>query len=277
MDYQKGFIGIDFSGSAARWGPKVTRPTIWIASLTRGRPPVVEWLFPVQDLPGEGLPFPRLAEFLRRGDFAGAGIDAPFSVPDEAMPEGGWAALIESVDTLAAAGRPFPTANAFLRMLGVDPPRKTFRCTERHWQSNGVTVRSTLWWTPRGGAPFSVACMKLIAMAGKSRCWPWAQPPRRGFLVEAFPAAQLQQWTLNHRGYNGDKGAATRRKIVHKLRERVDFRYFEGLVLRSADALDAVLSAFAAMAVATGTAVMPEGLSESNLAIRQEGWIAVCG
>jgi hypothetical protein len=109
-----------------------------------------------------------------------------------------------------------------------------------------VNVRSTLWWKHRGGAPFAAACMKLIASAGQPPCWPWASANRgTGTLAEAFPAAQLRQWCLDHQGY-GPQGGDVR-------------------------ALDAVLVAFAAIAVVNECAVdWPAGSP-----IDDEGWIGV--
>jgi Protein of unknown function (DUF429) len=238
------FLGIDFSGSAGKWRPTVNTPTVWIAGLSdRGIPEVVS-LMPVQRLPGTGNAFARLAALLSTGNFIAAGIDAPFSVPAEFIPPGGWRELIDLNGRLPHDGRPFPDAMVFLEALTDMPPGKPLRRTEDEWRRRGVNVRSTMWRTPQGGAPFAAACMTLIAMSGPRPCWPWIGPAK-GMLVEAFPAARLRQWCMEHQGYNGPEGADPRSRIVDGLPGRVSFGKHETAVRESADALDAVLAAFA--------------------------------
>jgi hypothetical protein len=208
---------------------------------------------------------------LTEGVHAAAGIDAPFCVPAHVMPADGHPALIALVDRLnCPPARPFPRGDAFLDALGIVTPVKSLRQTERLWRGRGINVRSSLWWKPRGGASLATACLKLIARAGRPPCWPWS-PPVRGCLAEAFPAAQLRQWGLPHQKYNGPDGAANRAAIVRAVSERLDFGPFRDDCLRSADALDAVLAAFGAIAVTTGTlaAPVPDDADPS------EGWIAV--
>ena len=268
------FIGIDFSGSHGKWKPTVSKPTVWLASVDDGAAPKVEWLHSVQELASGTPPFEWLAGFLRSGRFKGAGIDAPFSVPIEYIPDGGWPGLVTAIGKIAEDGRPFPRADSFLGAIGCQTQRKVLRKTEAFWRGEGINVRSTLWWKPRGGAPFAAACIKLIAAAGLPRCWPWTDPAP-GFLVEACPAAQLRKWNLDHQRYNGTDGAPVRGRIVEALKGRIDFGRFEAVVRGSADALDAVLAAFAPMAVWNRTAVMPENATVSDGPIDKEGWIAV--
>lgn len=83
--------------------------------------------------------------------------------------------------------------------------KKLWRHTESEWQTRGVNVRSTLWNGPRGGAPFTVACLTLLHRTGRP-IWPWCRD-EKNCLVEAFPAAQLRHWKLPFIGYNGVKGA----------------------------------------------------------------------
>jgi Protein of unknown function (DUF429) len=267
------YLGIDFSGDAARWKHTVStaRQTVWIAKVRQEASVKVEWVRPIQDFCGNEPPFQRLANFLRRGDFVAAGIDAPFSIPKPNVRScGGWKALIKAVDALALYdGRPFPKADQFLEMVNGGKRTNALRCTEQYWRSRRVNVRSTLWWKHRGGAPFTAACMKLIASAGQP-CWPWA-PANRGTLVEAFPAAQLRQWCLDHQGYSGSKGDVRRNRIVDNLSIRIEFGACETQVRQSPDALDAVLAAFAAIAVVNERAVVwPAGSP-----IDDEGWIGV--
>ena len=139
----------------------------------------------------------------------------------------------------------------------------------------GVNVRSTMWAGPRGGAPFAVACMTLLARHN-GPIWPIRMNGRRGcVLVEAFPAAQLRQWGRPHSGYNGPDGPATSRRtsILTWLQQERGLRLnseHRQACLSSADALDAVICIYAAAAVATDRLAI--GANEhSNI----EGSIAV--
>ncbi len=115
----------------------------------------------------------------------------------------------------------------------------------------------------------TAACLTLLGRVNRP-VWPF-EPASRAKLMEAFPAAQLRQWDLPHQGYGKPvEGAATRRAIVDRLAKRIALGPFEKLVLESADALDAVLCAYAAKAGTTGALrADPSPIS------RVEGWIAV--
>lgn len=256
------YIGIDFSGAAEQWRPTRSKPSVWIAELSDRPVPSVIALYPVQDLypvkdyDGPDSPFNRLAAFLGQGDYRAAGLDAPFSVPDAFLPESGWRGLLTLNDSLPHPRRPFPAADDFLAALTQTPPAKHYRQTETSWRKKGLNVRSSLWWKPRGGAPFTTACLKLIAMATPKACWPWTTADS-GMLVEAFPMAQLHHWGLDYQGYNGAAGHATRARIIAALAGRVDFGPHVAKVQASADALDAVLAGFAAIAASRGIAPPP--------------------
>jgi hypothetical protein len=143
---------------------------------------------------------------------------------------------------------------------------KPLRATEEHWRSQHINVRSTLWNGPRPGAPFTSACLQLLA-ATQLPCWPWysAGVP---LLVEAFSAAQLAAWNLPNSDYNDD--LRVRKTIIAGLSSRVEIP--EPLVehaMLSPDALDAIICAFAAVAVDQDRVrVAPEDPGD-------EGWIAV--
>ncbi|MCW5746753.1 MAG: DUF429 domain-containing protein [Alphaproteobacteria bacterium] len=91
-------------------------------------------------------------------------------------------------------------------------------------------------------------------------------------LVEAFPAAQLQSWNLPFQGYNGPNGANVRQEIVRALKQRVDFCEFREAAERSADALDAVVASFAAIAAYRGDV---RSSADNRTIVAREGWIAV--
>lgn len=250
------FLGIDFSGGAPGWKRRCSRPNVWIATIDAEG---LSDLRPVQELQGEGTPFDRLVELLAAGDFRAAGIDAPFSIPARHMPAGGHRALLTDVAAMEAANdRPFPRGAALVE-YAVEIARleraQPLRATEQIWRSRRVNVRSTLWNGPRGGAPFAIACLTLLARSGRP-VWPWSECP--GMLVEAFPAAQLRQWDLPFSGYADGPGRSIREGIAAALDSRI--RIPEDLrakMLSSSDALDAVLASFGAMAAAGGSLGVP--------------------
>ncbi len=148
---------------------------------------------------------------------------------------------------------------------------KPLRRTEKWWSDNGISVRSTLWWKPRGGAPFAAACMKLLARAGFPPCWPWSAKTE-GLIAEAFPAAQLCSWKLPFKMYDGSNGNDVRQEIIRGLEPRVNFGRFRKVVEQTADALDAVISSFAAIAAYRGETAPSDG---DDAIVSREGWIAV--
>lgn len=241
------FLGIDFSGGAGPWRPTCVRPTVWIATLEAFR---LADLHPVQQLEGDGPPFERLAALLREGRYRAAAIDAPFSLPERHMPPGGHAQLLADIAGLPpASDRPFPRGAAILayaRTFASIASAKPTRQTERQYNA----ARSTLWNGARPGAPFTAACLTLIARA-KRPVWPWKDAP--GMLVEAFPAAQLKAWGLPYTSYSSAEDRPARQAIVGHL-ERVRHLdiapAFRRQMLASPDALDSVIAAFAGRAAA---------------------------
>lgn len=271
------FVGVDFSGDHRKWAPKASRPSVWIsvAELENGRLNVAQ-ICPVQALPGSGGTMDRLARFLGSPSVCLGGIDAPFGIPDGVHHRHG-PALWHETDALRRNGQPFCRAPTFLAHLapGIPMPgRKTYRDTERHWIRNGVAVRSTTWWKPRGGAPFTAACMTLLARHQGS-VWPFDPAPSPTLpgptLCEAFPAAQLRQWSLPHTRYSREP--TLRRQILntlcrdHALRLGSEQRE---LCEEIPDALDAVICLYAGLAVRScRLAVLPSRSAAT------EGWIAV--
>ncbi len=242
------FLGIDFSGGASPWKSVCSRPTVWIATLEAFR---LTHLHPVQDLPGEGEPFDRLVSLLYEGRYRAAGIDAPFSLPQAHLPPGGHARLLADVAAMTPAGdRPFPRGEAILAYasgFSEIASAKVWRETERNC---GAMARSTLWNGARPGAPFTAACLTLLARA-KRPIWPWKDG--QGMLVEAFPAAQLAAWELPNTGYALPEEKPVRATILTALerRQHLDITpSFRKLMLNSPDALDAVVAAFGARAAA---------------------------
>jgi hypothetical protein len=267
------WLGIDFSGDQRKWSPRCSKSNVWIAEI-RGYEDALRLvdLRRVQQLQGEGSPFELLARLLSKRDFAAAGIDAPFSVPGDFIPNGRHKDLLDTVVALCV-DKPFPNGRTFAGSVVAGrhmASPKPLRETERAWQQKGVNVRSTLWTGPRGGAPMTAVCLSLLCKTG-CPIWPWVKDGP-GLLVEAFPAAQLNHWKLPFQRYNDldEVGASNRKEIVSFLEDgRLESGAFQPLLLSSADALDAVLCAFAAKAVSDGQ------LAHKVEAIDHEGQIAV--
>ena len=118
----------------------------------------------------------------------------------------------------------------------------------------------------------TAACLTLLAQADDA-IWPWEHTSGGTLLVEAFPAAQLLTWGLHFQGYSGNEIDARRKReiIVEYLRSRVQMAAVHVTELvHSADALDAVIAAFA------GIAVIEKRLRDQpDGPVRSEGWIAV--
>ncbi|MGH3640362.1 MAG: DUF429 domain-containing protein [Mycobacterium sp.] len=231
--------------------------------------------------PTVSTPFSRLAATLRTGEFSAAAIDAPFSVPAQFLPAGGHPQLLQHADGLARGQRYFCRGAEFVEAVsGVTPPldpKKPLRQTEDVWLKRKVNVRSTMWAGSRGGAPMTAACLTLLAEAARP-IWPW-QRSTEGLLVEAFPAGQLCHWRatrgerdLPFQGYNDSTppADAAREAIVKFLSTMIDLGAHDSVVRADADALDAVICAFAAVAVTRGhVGLLPP--DDDN----GEGWIAV--
>lgn len=258
------------------WRAGCGRSNVWIAEVNSSASGLrLSQLRRVQELPGAELPFERLVNLLRKGDYAATAIDAPFSVPAEYLPMGRHVALLRLAATLPLEGnRPFAKGRDLVHALDPSSPprgRKKYRVTDDEWREAGVTIRSTLWIDPRGGAPMTAACLTLLA-AVRRPLWPWTRA-RKGVIAEAFPAAQLARWELDRAGYNGetDQARKTRRTMLAALRQRLHLPpRLEAQMKSSADALDAVLCAFAAIAVTRGKLASRPGASA-----HAEGWIAV--
>lgn len=270
------WLGIDFSGSAAMWSPGCGRSNVWIATVARRRGApgglALADLRRVQALPGDGHPLDRLAALLARREHAAAGIDAPVALPARFAAGTTQAALRARVAALPRGGRPFADGPSFVRAVAgrappLDPP-KPLRAGEARFLRRGVNVRSSLWAGARGGAQMTSACFTLLHRAGVP-VWPF-DPPSPGVAVEAFPAGQLAGWRLPHVRYGAPDDAPARAVIVAALRARLDPGPFEPVLVAHADALDAVLCAFGAIAVTEDRLSEPPGEEAAR-----EGWIAI--
>lgn len=267
------WFGIDFSGDKRKWSSGCSKSNAWIAELRSSEGALrLADLRQVQKLQGAGSPFERLANLLSSCDFQASGIEAPFSVPEIFLPEGGHKALLDLVKKLSAEDA-FPTAETFANAVIAGRKMaspKPLRSTEQTWRRKGLNVRSTLWTRARGGAAMTAVCLSLLSKTG-CPIWPW-KTKGPGLLVEAFPAAQLKQWKLPFQQYNqpDQLGSANRKEIVSSLGDlRLEIGNFTPLLLSSADAVDAALCAFAAKGVSDGQ------LAEKIATVDDEGLIAV--
>lgn len=267
------YVGIDFSGGANPWKMKCKNPAVWIATVHDDEGYALTDLRPVQNLGGFGKPFERLVAFLKLGNFAAAAIDAPFALPSEHMPRGYYSQFLDQIRSLPnGTDRPFPLGAAIQALgetVAAKASKKPYRKTEKHWANLGVNTRSTMWNGIRGGSPFTAACLSLLSQVNRP-VWPW-HPVGEGMLVEAFPAAQLRWWGLPHQKYSGIAGRSNREKIIESmttfLNTDIEARR---LMMDSSDALDAVISCFAAIAVSTNRFEPPDHAID-------DGMIAVLG
>lgn len=268
------YLGIDFSGDHRMWSSGRRKSNVWI-SVVRSESGKLKLddLRRVQELAGSDPPFTRLINLLAYRDYRAAGIDAPFSIPHQYVPPGGHRKLLRifSEDHLLN-NRPFPEASVFVNAVAGQPrlnPPKPLRITEDCWKGRGLNVRSTLWAGTRGGAAMTSACLTLLHKA-KCPIWPWHEAGKAGLLVEAFPMAQLCHWGLPHEKYNGVNAVRIRKIILSEILTRIDLRKYMDELENSADALDAVLCAFAAIAVDTNKIAVPPAQAPIS-----EGWIAI--
>jgi hypothetical protein len=275
------YLGIDFSGSQTQWNSNTPASNVWVATVNAdGDRMQLAALVRVQRLPGDGRPFFRLSNLLRQRTYAAAAIDAPFSVPWWFFTDGldDHSHLLQIVNELPLnPAQDFPDQHTFVAAVRreiVFEFTKPLRVTESYWRGRTVEVRCTVWTGGRPGAPFASACVKLLAQAG-CEIWPWNGGDTIGVVVEAFPAAQLRQWGLPHRQYNGPAGQANREVIVADLTANRQLQISDSdlaTIRTDADALDAVICSYAARAVAENR--LGVGLPPFD-AWRLEGWIAV--
>jgi predicted nuclease with RNAse H fold len=272
------WLGIDFSGDYRRWSVGTTKSNVWVATVEESNGLKLKDLKQPQQLTGSGTPFERLIALLSERDFDAAAIDAPFSVPQEYVPNGSHGELLELVGNIPREGtRAFPSRKALLDALSKKgfplSPRKQYRQTDRYWLAQGVGVRPPLWNGARPGAPMTAACLTLLYRSG-CPIWPWSNSSKKGLLVEAFPAAQLRTWSMKFERYNGSSSERQeiREEIVDAVVKRVKVSLdFIKKMRESADALDAVVCSFAAIAVTRNQVAFPPQYPEAHA----EGWISV--
>ncbi len=170
---------------------------------------------------------------------------------------------------------PFGWPDAFVALMSGG-------CEVRSWQerdSERLRLRATdlaCREAPLSLTPMSVTMDRIAAPAMRwrllSRALEPASPPR----VEVYPAAALKSWDLPHQSYKRPEQVDARITILNALTRALALRPShaqEALLRDRADALDALIAALVARAVALDrTTKPPRGLEE--IASR-EGWIHV--
>lgn len=180
------------------------------------------------------------------------GIDVPLGWPDD---------FVASV-ARHHGGEPF---------RDEDPQRLVRRATDRWVRENTMQLPLSVS-TDRIAYP----AMRAARIIGRLS----AQPIDRGgggTIVEAYPAAALRVWNLQHQGYKRDKGRDVLAAIIGELRRRCTWMSADDAmwrrVARTDDALDALICALIARACTQGRChPIPQDLRG---AARREGWIAV--
>ena len=93
--------------------------------------------------------------------------------------------LLQDVAQFPTGDRPFAEGKKLVTYGGANASleeRKLMRKTEQFWRKRGVNVRSTLWDGPRGGAPFTVANLTLLAKVRRP-VWPWCRAAPGGVVA----------------------------------------------------------------------------------------------
>lgn len=179
-----------------------------------------------------------------------------------------------------------------LSMVGVDVPfgwpdafvalMQGKECDVRSWQQD-ESVRLRLRETdlacrqpPLSMTPMSVTMDRIAAPAMRWRLLTQGLAGVSVERVEVYPAAALKTWSLPHQGYKKPEQQSVREKILRELTQalRLGPSAAQSALLRDrADALDSLVAAVVARAVALGrTKKPPPALVE--IAAR-EGWIHV--
>lgn len=183
----------------------------------------------------------RLAAVLRE-DAAIAGLDVPFGWPDAFV-------------ALLAGRREFGSWEMNSRDLRL-------RATDRF-----VHAQTQL-------PPMSVSSDRIAAPAMRWRILRANAGLTSAHFREVYPAAALKHWTLPHRGYKLAEQRAVRVAILEAIVERLGLSLTDAqasLARETADALDAIVAALVARAVAIAKCVpLPD--EHRAIAVR-EGWI----
>jgi predicted nuclease with RNAse H fold len=231
---------------------------------------VVEWGSggPRVELPRVGLDDDALLDVIC--DCDRAGIDAPFGWPQ---------AFADAVAAHQARDR-WPGSTAELRELAEQ------RASYRRGLSYRVTDLAIIDDPELSVRPLSVStdrigvttfrCALLLDGLGHERRVKVDRSGRTGRVAEVYPAAALNAWGLPFKGYNGRAGREVRGELVEAVGRRLGSGFGGDARKICADtdhALDALVSALVARAVAVGATRQPD--RRQSGAAKRQGWIHV--
>lgn len=231
---------------------------------------VVEWGSggPRVVLPRVGLDDDALLDVIC--DSARAGIDAPFGWPQ---------AFADAVAAHQARDR-WPGSTAELRELAEQ--RASYRRTLSYRVTDlaiiddpELSVRPLSVSTDRIGVT-TFRCALLLDRLGHERSVKVDRSGRTGRVAEVYPAAALDAWGLPFKGYKGRAGREARGELVAAVGRRLGRGFGDDARKMCADsdhALDALVSALVARAVAVGATRQPD--RRLSGAAKREGWIHV--
>lgn len=157
--------------------------------------------------------------------------------------------------------------------------------TDREWR-RGLALRETDRSVQRctGVWPLSVATERIAYAAMR---WAGIEAHLRaegvsaardgsGVVYEVYPAAALKAWSLQHRGYKGQKNSEVRHQLVDDLSAKfpnLEWNGHRDLCVADDNALDAVLAAIIALEAYLGRC--EPAPTELKSSARREGWIWV--
>lgn len=197
--------------------------------------------------------------------------------------------ILEAVPEADKVGidAPFGWPDAFVDVVSArhidDVPRQ-----QRLFTDPGVTrfvARRTDEWVraTTGLIPLSVSADRIAYVALRAvRLLALLDGPDfdagrvNGTAVEAYPAAALKTWQLQHNRYKGRPQQETLAALVGELEAQapwLDLGPYRTLCVTSDDAFDAVITALIARAAALGLTELPD--AEHAAAAEREGWIHV--
>jgi predicted nuclease with RNAse H fold len=190
------------------------------------------------------------------------GIDAPFGWPD---------AFVRFVVAHHALGDPDTS---------IPPSERDLPASSDTREARALLVRRVTDETVRartGLIPLSVSADLIAHVA--MRCVGLLRALEvtdrvDGPVVEAYPAAALRVWGLDHRGYKGPTKSAVLDRLVDELQARAPWLQLgvsEAAIRGSDDVFDAVVAACIARAAALGQTHLPD--PETAAIARREGWI----
>jgi predicted nuclease with RNAse H fold len=185
------------------------------------------------------------------------GIDCAFGWPDE------FVSFVTAHASLEPGGSAIDGGLDWRRTLAYRETDRDVRRRTGRWPLSVSTDRLGL---------TAMRCAGLLARIAESGVA--VDRSGAGLVVEVYPGASLRLWGLPTTGYRTEPAArAVLLAALAQAEPRLDLGEHAALMLRSADAFDAVIAALAARSAALGRSGVPPSGSEQRA--RREGWIAL--